>query len=112
MDRLRSLSCEFPTHVTEMQAAVNVYFQARYSQGHEGAAEEADFLALARISRQIMLNARHYGGPLLHTFMRVMLDMIHTEPTHFAVCFDGGMPAAFIQMLHNGMPSITCLMRF
>jgi hypothetical protein len=89
-----------------VQAGVNVFFQARYGQSAlEGSAEAAEFVAVSRICRSVMLHAPHYGPALLHTVSRSMLDMIHMDPGHFGDCCEAGMPSAFVQMLISGVPS-------
>lgn len=86
-----------------MQAAVNVYFQARYGQAaQEGAAEASEFEKFSKICAALLRAAPHYGGALLYACMRCMVDMVHMDPTHFLACWEGGMPEAFIEMLQHG----------
>ena len=86
-----------------MQAAVNVYFQARYGQAaQEGAAEASEFKQFSGICATLMRTAPHYGGSLLYACARCMVDMMHMDPTHFLACWEGGTPEAFIEMLQHG----------
>jgi hypothetical protein len=86
-----------------LQAALNVYFQARYGQAaQEGAAEASEFEMFSKICATLLRSAPHYGGSLLYACMRCMVDMIHMDPTHFPACWEGGMPEAFIEFLQQG----------
>ena len=59
-----------------MQAAVNVYFQARYGQAaQEGAAEASEFKQFSGICATLMRTAPHYGGSLLYACL------LYTSPS-------------------------------